>query len=81
VAEQFGLQQVLGYRGRVDGDKGLVGTRAVAMQGTRHQFLAGTRLAVDQHRGMRLRQAADGAEHFLHGRRLAEDLRHQSLFL
>ena len=75
VAEQFRFEQILGDRGGVDGDERLVGARAVAVQGTRHQFLAGAGFAVDQHGGVGLREAADGAEHFLHRRRLAEDLR------
>ena len=44
------------------------------VQGARHQFLAGTGLAVDQHRGVRLRQAADGAKDFLQRRALTQDL-------
>ena len=73
MAEQLGFEQILRNGGGVDGDERLVGARAVAVQGARHQFLAGARFAVDQHGGVRLRQAADGAEHFLHRRRLAED--------
>ncbi len=44
------------------------------MQGARDQFLAGARLARDQHRHAGARQPADGAEHLLHRRRLAENL-------
>jgi hypothetical protein len=51
------------------------GARAVAVQGPGDQLLAGARLAVDQHRDVAVREAADGAEHLLHGRRLADDLR------
>jgi hypothetical protein len=75
VTEQLGLEQVARNRRRIDGDEGLVGARTVAVQGARHQFLAGAGLAVDEHRGMRLRQTADGAKHFLHRRCLAENLR------
>jgi hypothetical protein len=42
------------------------------VQGVGHQFLAGAGLAGDEHRGLALAQAADGAEHVLHGRRLAQ---------
>ncbi len=81
VAEQFGFEEVLGNRRRVDGDERLVGPRAVAVQGARDQFLAAARFAGDQHGGVRQSQTADGAEDFLHGWRLAENLRHQPLFL
>src|SRR6266581_6164549 len=75
VAEQFGLEQVAGNRRGVDGDEWRVAARAVPMQGARDEFLAGARVAVDQHRRMRLRETPDGAEHFLHRRCLAEDFR------
>ena len=74
VAEQLGLEQVLRDRRSVDRDERLGRARAVPVQCTRDQFLAAARLAGDQHGRMRLRQAADRAEHLLHRRRLAEDL-------
>ena len=80
VAEEFRLEQILGNRRRIDGNEGLVGARAVAVQRTGNQFLAAARLAIDQHGGVRKRQTTDGAKHFLHGRRLTEYLRHQSFF-
>ncbi len=73
VAEQFRLHQVSRNRRHVQGDKRFLGARAVPMQGLGHQFLAGAGLAVDQHRDVGVGQAADGAKHFLHGRRLADD--------
>jgi hypothetical protein len=44
------------------------------VQRARHQLLAGAGFAGDQHRDVALAQAADGAEHVLHGRRLAQHL-------
>ena len=73
MAEQLRLEQILRDRRRIEGDERLLRARAVLVQRTRDEFLAGARFARDQHRHVRLRQAADGAEHFLHGRRLAED--------
>ena len=75
MAEQFGLQQILRDRRRIQGNEGLRRARTVLVQRTRHELLAGTRFARDEHRHIRLRQTADGAEDFLHGRRLAEDFR------
>ena len=40
VAEQFGFEQVLGNRCRIDRDKRLAAARAVQMQRTRDQLLA-----------------------------------------
>jgi hypothetical protein len=54
---------------------GRAGARAVAMQGARDQFLAGAGLAVDEHRDVGAREPTDGAEHLLHRRRLADDVR------
>ena len=53
--------------------------RAVLVQRVRDQFLAGAALAGDQHRDVALAQPADGAEHVLHRRRLAEHLGHLRL--
>ena len=53
---------------------GPAGARRMLVQRARHQFLARARFAGDQHRDLALAQAADGAEHVLHGRRLAQHL-------
>ncbi len=74
VAEQFRLDQIVGDRRHVQGDKGVFGARAVAVQGPGHQLLAGAGLAVDQHGDIGVGQPADGAEHLLHGRCLADDV-------
>ena len=50
VAEQLGLQQVVGDRPAVDGDERPVGPRPVGVDHLRHQLLAGAALAVDEHR-------------------------------
>ncbi len=49
VAEQFGLQQILGHRTAIDGDERLVAARAGLVNGARQQFLAGAALAGQQH--------------------------------
>ena len=43
------------------------------MQCARHQLFAGAGLAVNQHRDMALGKSANRAEHFLHGRRVANN--------
>jgi hypothetical protein len=75
VAEQLGLEQLGRNRRSVQRNERLVRARAVLVQCTRGELLAGTRLARDQHVHARARQAADGAEHLLHRRRAAEQLR------
>jgi uncharacterized protein YoaH (UPF0181 family) len=79
VAEQLRLQQVLRDGRRVERHEGAAGARAVLVQRARHQLLAAAALAGDEHRHVALRQAADGAEDVLHGRRLAEHLGHRHL--
>ena len=77
MPEQLGLQQFLGDRRGVDRDERPARTRTVAMQRAGYQFLAGPRLAGNHYCGMRLRQATDGAEHFLHCGRLTEYFRYR----
>ncbi|MDR8732335.1 hypothetical protein FEQ05_05728 [Burkholderia pseudomultivorans] len=74
VAEQLGFEQVLRNRRGVQRDERAVRARAVTMQRPCDEFLAGARLAGDQHGRGRMRQAADRAEHVLHRGRLAEHL-------
>ena len=69
VAKQLRLHQLARDSGHIESDEGVLGPRAVPVQGPRHQLLAGARLAVDQHRDVGSRQPPDGAEHLLHGRR------------
>ncbi len=75
VAEQLWFDEIFRDGRHVEGDEILVGARAVLVQGMGDQLLAGAALAVDEHRDAGARQAADGAEHLLHRRRLADDLR------
>jgi hypothetical protein len=78
MTEELGFEQVTGNRRRVDGDEGRVLARTVAMQGTGHKLFAGAGFTVDEHRGMGLGQAPDGAEDLLHGRRLTQNLGHRA---
>jgi hypothetical protein len=71
VAEELGLQQVLRDGAAVDGDEGLRGARRDLVDGARHQFLAGARFAVQQHRRHAARDLADQRAHLLHGGRVA----------
>ncbi len=75
VAEQLRLHQILGDSRHVQRDEWRRRTRAVAVQGMGHQLFAGAGLAVDQHGDVGMAKPADGAEHLLHRRRLADDLR------
>jgi hypothetical protein len=50
VAEELGLHQVARDGPAVHPDEGLVLARAVLVQGSRDELLAGARLAADEHR-------------------------------
>jgi hypothetical protein len=69
VAEEFGLEQLVGQRAAVLDDEGLVGTPAAVVDGARQHLLAGSRFAADQHRQVEgcdaLDQRADGVERAL----------------
>ena len=72
---QFALQQLLGDRAAVELDEHLRGTRAVIVQVARHQLLARTGLAMDEHRaGGRLGGAVEPRQHVLEPAGLADDL-------
>src|SRR5439155_13105518 len=51
VAEELALEQPLGERGTVDGDEEAVAARSRGLAGARHQLLAGTGPALEDHRG------------------------------
>ena len=72
VTEQFRFEQIFRDRRRVDGDERFAFAQAVFVQRARHEFFASTGFAGDEHGHMRLRQAANGAEHILHRCRFAE---------
>ena len=76
MAEQLGLQQVFRDGGGVQRNKGLAGAYRVAVQRLGHALFAGAGLAGNQHGYAGLRQAANGTEHILHGRGLAQQGRH-----
>ena len=60
VAEQFGLEQVVGNRRAVDGDERPVGPLAERVKRAREQFLAGAALAFEQHGRIGARCALKG---------------------
>ncbi len=73
VAEQLGLGQRLGDGRGVERDEALVGARAVVVNRPRDQFLAGARLALDQHGAVHRRDQFERREDVLHRRALADD--------
>jgi hypothetical protein len=52
VAEEFGLEEVLGEGGAVDGDEGLVLAGGVEVEGAGDEFLAGAAFALDEDGGV-----------------------------
>src|SRR5262245_39137063 len=64
MAEQFALEEVLRQRCTIDRHKLAGGAPAVAMNRTRHQFLARAAFSVDQHRGVRRSDPADEGADF-----------------
>jgi hypothetical protein len=63
VAEELGLQQVVGQGTAVDGHERPAAACAPGMHGARRQFLAAAGLALDQHRRVARGHAAQLAEH------------------
>ena len=51
MAKQLGLKQVLGQAGAIHRHQGALGARTSLVHCTGNQFLAGARLAQQQHRG------------------------------
>ena len=72
MAEQFTLQQVFGDCCSIDSNKWPIGARRVLVECTGYQLFAGAGLTGDHHRDVALAQTPDGAEHVLHGGRLAQ---------
>jgi len=66
VPEQFAFDQRFGQSAAVDGDKRLVGPQALLVQSPRHQFLAGSRFAEDQDRGVSRGNLGDQLPHPIH---------------
>ena len=75
-AEEFRLQQRLRQRGAIDRDERSVFARRVAVNETRHHLFASSRLAANQHAGLRIGDARDEIDDALHLRRVAD---HQSI--
>ena len=53
VTEQLGFEEILGDRGAVDRDEGLVLAQLTSVHVAGHHLLAGAALAGDEHRGVR----------------------------
>ncbi len=75
VAEEFRLHQIARDRGHVQRNKRRARPGTVPVQCTCDQFLAGPGFPIDQHGDVGAGEATDGAEHLLHRRRLADDVR------
>ena len=73
VTEQLALEEIFRNGRAIDGEERPVVPRAVLMDGVGHEFFAGAAFAGDHDRGVAVRDAPDHLEHFLHGRRLADD--------
>ena len=69
VVEEFALDQFAGDRGHVDGDEGAIAPAPVIMQRAGDEFLAGTALARNHDREIRLHQPREHAVDVLHRRR------------
>ena len=72
VAEQCRFQQVVGNRRAVDGDERPLGARRLVVDVAGEHFLAGTRFAGQQHRGIGPRHARGQQQH-LAGPRVGRD--------
>src|SRR6185436_17184045 len=75
VAEELGLEQVLGNRRAVDRDKRPVVARAERVEGAREQLLAGAALALEEHRRVGGGGAVQRHRDLLQLRVVADDLR------
>ena len=67
MAEEFGFDEVFRDGAAGDGDKSVCRDLAVLVNGLRHQFLAGSGFAIDEHVGLGLADALDevvNLEHF-----------------
>ena len=72
MAEQLGFEQIVGDRGAVHRDEGLVLAQRLLMQVLRDHLLAGAALAGDQHRRIRACDLVGELDDALH-RRIAPD--------
>src|ERR1700761_4632560 len=74
MAEECRLEQVRGNRTGVDRDKRLVAARRVGVNGLSDELLAGTTLALDQHRRAAGSDLRDQVEQLEHDVALADDV-------
>src|SRR5205814_9939602 len=74
MAEELGLDQLLGDRRAIHLDESLAAAQAVAMDRTRDQLLADAALAVNEHRRIGRRGARDRRRHLLERGALADHL-------
>ncbi len=75
ITEQFALEQMFGQRRAAQVHPRLLRAQRIMMQGTRHQLLAGTALAGDQHGRARSRHALHHGHQAAH-RLAGNDRRH-----
>src|SRR5713101_6174355 len=66
VTEQLALKQIRGNRRAVQRHEGARAPRADAMDGARNDLFTGAGFAGDQHRGVAVRDQADGLLHLAH---------------
>src|ERR1700761_1129121 len=74
MAEECGLEQIRRNRASVDRDKGLVAARRVGVNGLGDELLAGTTLALNQHRRAAGSDLRDQVEKLEHDVALADDV-------
>ena len=75
VAEELGLEQLLGDRGAIDGDERLLAPRTREVKRPGEQLLADARLAMDQHRRVDLGDLVQEREDLQHLRALRNQVR------
>ena len=73
MAEELGLDEVLGDRGAVDGEERALGAQGVLVDATGDEFLARAAFAGDEHGGVARGDLADGLQDFLHRFGTADD--------
>src|SRR5207244_138849 len=73
VAEELRLEPLTRQGAAMDGDEGPPGSRRALVDRARHQLLAGTARAQDEHRGVGGRNPLDDPEDLLHLGTLGED--------
>ena len=73
MPEEFRLQQLLGERRAVDGDERHFGSRALQMDGARHDLLARAAFPFDQHRHFAARHLFGEPGHSSHGFGVADE--------